>query len=97
VLEPVDAVAPDQKPPEVKGALLSWSVFKAHDVTHSSPFGTSTLPDQATVGVIHYRFSKPSLQTPLFHGVGNLSLQGKAKPLDQSPPLALLLKVSSQA
>jgi hypothetical protein len=93
---PVDAVAPGQKPPAVKGALLSWSVFKAYDATHSSSFGTSTLPDQAAVGVIRYRFSKPSLQTQLFHGVGNLSLQGKAKPLDQSPPLALLLKISSQ-
>ncbi len=93
---PVDALAPGQKPPAVKGALLSWSVFKAYDTTHSSSFGTSTLPDQAAVGVIRYRFSKPSLQTQLFHGVGNLSLQGKAKPLDQSPPLALLLKVSSQ-
>ncbi len=92
----VEVIAPGQKPPPDTGALLSWSVFKAYDVKHLTSFGTTNAPDPAVGGVIRYRFSKPTPQTELFHGIGNLTLKGKSKVLNQVPPLALLLKVAPQ-
>jgi FecR-like protein len=92
----VAVVAPGQRPPPDTGALLSWSVFKAYDVRHLTSFGTTNAPDPAVSGVIRYRFSKPTPQAELFHGIGNLTLKGKAKALNQAPPMALLLKVAPQ-